>query len=128
MEEEAEVERNQLGPDIPKSEILQAIQDLKTDKAESEDGIPPEMFKAKMFKSLKKALASRAVNSPRITDRDVLRFPYHGKIASRNARAFGNGDTVQHAEPYPNSELADFIIECGPHCLVLYLNGLALIV
>jgi len=46
MEEEAEVEEDQLGPDILESEILQAIQDLKIGKAEGEDGIPAELLKA----------------------------------------------------------------------------------
>ena len=46
MEEEAEVEKDKIGPDILTSEIVRAIQDLKTGKAEGEDGIPAELLKA----------------------------------------------------------------------------------
>jgi len=46
LEPEVEVEEDQKGPDILRREIEQAIKELKTGKAEGEDGIPAEMIKA----------------------------------------------------------------------------------
>ena len=45
IEEESEVERDQRGPNILESEILRAIHDLKSKKAEGADGIPAELLK-----------------------------------------------------------------------------------
>jgi len=46
IEREAKVAGDWKGPDVLDSEIEQAIKDLKSGKAEGEDGIPAEMLKA----------------------------------------------------------------------------------
>ncbi|XP_047499471.1 uncharacterized protein LOC125045912 [Penaeus chinensis] len=45
VEEESEVDKDEIGPDIMREEVLKAIEELKTGKAEGTDSIPAEMLK-----------------------------------------------------------------------------------
>ncbi|XP_047474125.1 uncharacterized protein LOC125028693 [Penaeus chinensis] len=45
VEEESEVDKYEIGPDIMRAEVLKAIEELKTGKAEGTDNIPAEMLK-----------------------------------------------------------------------------------
>lgn len=44
-QEESEVDKYEIGPNIMRAEVLKAIEELKTGKAEGTDNIPAEMLK-----------------------------------------------------------------------------------